>query len=210
MVPPLYGPGPPPEDKAMAVLVGKQAPDFSEKAVIRGEVIENFTLSQFKDEKYVVLFFYPLDFTFVCPTELHEFQAKSAEFEKLGAQVVGCSTDSWFSHIAWLETDKNVGGINGVDYPIISDFNKTIAKDYDVLLDGGMALRGTFIIDKAGVVQSQLVNNLPLGRNIDDAMRTLKALQFHEEHGEVCPANWNEGDKTMKPNANGLKEYFGS
>ncbi|MEN9352740.1 MAG: hypothetical protein RL318_65 [Fibrobacterota bacterium] len=192
----------------MAVLVGKSAPDFSVKAVKAGEVIENFSLSQFKG-KYVVLFFYPLDFTFVCPTELHEFQAKLAEFEALGAQVIGASTDSWFSHAAWLETPKKVGGIQGVTYPIISDFNKTVAADYDVLLPGGMALRGTFIIDQAGVVQSQIVNNLPLGRNIDETLRTLKALQFTEKFGEVCPANWNEGAKSMKPSSEGLKTFFG-
>jgi peroxiredoxin 2/4 len=193
----------------MAVLVGKSAPDFSVKAVKAGEVLENFTLSQFKGKKYVVLFFYPLDFTFVCPTELHEFQAKLAEFEKLDAQVIGASTDSWFSHAAWLSTPKKVGGIEGVTYPIISDFNKTVAADYDVLLPGGMALRGTFIIDQAGVVQSQIINNLPLGRNIDETLRTLKALQFTEKHGEVCPANWNEGAKSMKPSSEGLKTFFG-
>jgi len=194
----------------MSVLVGKTAPDFSAKAVQAGAVIEDFKLSQFKGNKYVVLFFYPLDFTFVCPTELHEFQAKMGEFEKLNAQVVACSTDSWFSHMAWLNTEKRMGGIEGVTYPIVSDFNKTIAADYDVLLGGGMALRGTFIIDKEGVVQSQIVNNLPIGRNIDEAVRTLTALQFHEEHGEVCPANWNAGEKSMKPNQAGLKEYFQS
>lgn len=193
----------------MAVLVGKSAPEFNVKAVKAGEVIDGFTLSQFKGKKYVVLFFYPLDFTFVCPTELHEFQAKLAEFEKLDAQVIGASTDSWFSHVAWLETPKKVGGIQGVQYPILSDFNKTVAADYDVLLPGGMALRGTFIIDKDGIVQSQVVNNLPLGRNIDETLRTLKALQFTEKHGEVCPAGWTEEAKSMKPTADGLKTYFG-
>lgn len=194
----------------MSVLVGKPAPEFKVKAVKSGEVLEDFTLSQFKGKKYVVLFFYPLDFTYVCPTELHEFQAHLAEFEKAGAEVIGCSTDSWFSHIAWLQTPKKVGGIEGVTYPILSDFGKTVAADYDVLLPGGMALRGTFIIDKSGIVQSQVVNNLPLGRNIDETLRTLKALQFTEEHGEVCPANWNEGKKSMKATSAGLKEFFGS
>lgn len=192
----------------MSVLVGKAAPDFKVKAVKAGEVLENFTLSQFKGKKYVVLFFYPLDFTFVCPTELHEFQAKLAEFEKADAQVIGASTDSWFSHVAWLETPKKLGGIQGVTYPIISDFNKTVAADYDVLLPGGMALRGTFIIDKDGVVQSQVVNNLPLGRNIDETLRTLKALQFTEKHGEVCPAGWTEGAQSMKADSAGLKDFF--
>lgn len=193
----------------MAVLVGKPAPEFSVTAVQGGEVIENFTLSQFKG-KYVILFFYPLDFTFVCPTELHEFQAHLAEFESLGAQVIAASTDSWFSHTAWLQTPKKKGGIEGVTYPILSDFNKTVAQDYDVLLPGGMALRGTFVIDREGVVQSQIVNNLPLGRSVAETLRTLKALQFCEEHGEVCPANWNEGERSMRPTAEGLEAYFGA
>ena len=192
----------------MAVLVGKPAPDFSEKAVKGTEVIENFTLSQFKG-KYVVLFFYPLDFTFVCPTELHAFNEKVAEFEAKGAEVVAVSTDSWFSHIAWLDTPKAKGGIEGVQYPLVSDFNKKISADYDVLLDGGMALRGLFLIDKEGIVQHQVVNNLPLGRNVDEALRMVDALQFFEANGEVCPANWNEGDKAMKPTQDGLEEYFG-
>ena len=174
-----------------------------------GEVIENFTMSQFKGKNYVVLFFYPYDFTFVCPTELHEFQAKAEEFNKLGAEIVGASSDSTHSHIAWLNTPKKQGGIEGVKYPIIADFNKTVAASYDVLLPEGAALRGTFIIDKKGVVQSQIVNNLPLGRNVDETLRTLKALQFTEKHGEVCPANWNEGDKAMKATRDGVKGYFG-
>ena len=194
----------------MSVLVGKPAPDFEVTAVKGPEIIEKFSLSQFKGKKYVVLFFYPLDFTFVCPTELHEFQNKLEIFKQLGAEVIGASTDSHFSHAAWLNTPKKVGGIEGVQYPIIADFQKKVAEDYDVLLEGGMALRGTFIIDKEGTVQSQVVNNLPLGRNIDDTIRTLKALQFTEKHGEVCPANWNEGDKSMKPTSDGLKSFFGS
>jgi len=193
----------------MGVLVGKPAPDFSVTAVQGEEIIENFTLSQFQGQKYVVLFFYPLDFTFVCPTELHQFQEKLAEFEQLNTQVIGGSTDSWFSHLAWLQTPKKTGGIQGVTYPIISDFNKTVAQDYDILLPGGMALRGTFIIDKEGMVQSQVVNNLPLGRNIDETLRTLRALQFCEEHGEVCPANWDAGQEGMKPTAEGLETFFG-
>lgn len=190
------------------VLVGKEAPDFKEKAVKQGEVIEDFTLSQYKGKKYVVLFFYPLDFTFVCPTELHAFNEKLADFEKKGAEVIAVSTDSWFSHVAWLETPRKKGGIEGVKYTIVSDFNKTISKDYDVLLDGGMALRGLFLIDKDGIVQHQVVNNLPLGRNVDEALRMVDALQYTEKHGEVCPANWNEGDEAMKPTSNGLVEYF--
>jgi peroxiredoxin (alkyl hydroperoxide reductase subunit C) len=191
----------------MGVLVGKPAPDFSVTAVQGDRVIENFTLSQFRG-RYVVLFFYPLDFTFVCPTELHEFQARLPEFEQLNAQVIGASTDSWFSHSAWLQTPRSRGGIQGVTYPILADFNKTVARDYDVLLPGGMALRGTFIIDREGVVQSQVVNNLPLGRSVPETLRTLKALQFTEEHGEVCPANWDEGAPGMRPDSEGLVEYF--
>jgi peroxiredoxin (alkyl hydroperoxide reductase subunit C) len=193
----------------MAVLVGKPAPDFNVTAVQGGEIIENFTLSQFQGKKYVVLFFYPLDFTFVCPTELHELQSRLSQFEALNVQVIGASTDSWFSHLAWLQQPRREGGINGVTYPIIADFNKTVATDYDVLLPGGMALRGAFIIDKEGLVQSQTVNALPLGRNVDEILRTIRALQFCEEHGEVCPANWNEADQGMKPTAEGLREYFG-
>ena len=192
----------------MGVLVGKPAPDFNVTAVQNGEIIENFTLSQFKGERYVVLFFYPLDFTFVCPTELHEFQARLRQFDELNCQVIGGSTDSWFSHLAWLNTPRKVGGIEGVTYPLIADFNKTVAQDYGILLPGGMALRGTFIIDKEGIVQSQVVNNLPLGRNIDETLRTLRALQFCEQHGEVCPANWNEGDRGMRPTAEGLETFF--
>ncbi|MCM8528051.1 MAG: peroxiredoxin [Lentisphaeraceae bacterium] len=192
----------------MAVLVGKPAPDFSEKAVKGTEVIENYTLSQFKG-KYVVLFFYPLDFTFVCPTELHAFNEKLSAFEAKGVEVVAVSTDSWFSHLAWLDTPKAKGGIEGVNYALVSDFNKKISADYDVLLDGGMALRGLFLIDKEGIVQHQVVNNLPLGRNVDEALRMVDALKFFEANGEVCPANWNEGDKAMKPTSEGLEEYFG-
>ena len=190
------------------VLVNKPAPDFSETAVIKGEIKENFKLSDYRG-KYVVLFFYPLDFTFVCPTELHAFQDKIDQFKSKNAQVIGVSTDSWFSHAAWLGTPRNKGGIEGVEYPIVADFNKTISKDYDVLLEGGMALRGLFLIDKEGIVQHQVINNLDLGRNVDETVRMLDALQFTEKHGEVCPANWKEGDKAMTADQDGLKSYFG-
>jgi peroxiredoxin (alkyl hydroperoxide reductase subunit C) len=193
----------------MAVLVGKEAPDFKVSAVKGNEIIDNFTLSQFKGQKYVVLFFYPLDFTFVCPTELHEFQAKAEEFNKLGAEVIGCSVDSPHTHMAWLNTPKKQGGIEGVKYPLLADLNKTVAQAYDVLLPGGMAMRASFIIDKKGVVQIQLVNNLDIGRNVDEVLRSLQALQFTEKHGEVCPANWKEGDKAMKANREGVRKYFG-
>ena len=193
----------------MAVLVGKEAPEFKVSAVKGSEIVDNFTLSQFKGKKYVVLFFYPLDFTFVCPTELHEFQAKLEEFNKLDAEVIGCSVDSPHSHVAWLNTPKKQGGIEGVKYPILADLNKTVAQAYDVLLPGGMAMRASFIIDKKGVVQIQLVNNLDIGRNVDEVLRSLQALQFTEKHGEVCPANWKEGDKAMKANREGVRKYFG-
>ncbi len=190
------------------VLVNKQAPDFTAKAVKNGQVIDEYKLSDSKG-KYVVLFFYPLDFTFVCPTELHAFQAKLAEFEKRNVEVIGVSTDSWFSHLAWLQTPKNKGGIEGITYPLVSDFNKTISKDYGILFeDLGVAYRGLFLIDKDGIVQHQVVNNLALGRSVDEALRMVEALQFTEKHGEVCPANWKEGDKAMKPDDAGLKEYF--
>jgi len=193
----------------MSVLVGKKAPDFSANAVVGGQVKKNFKLSDFKG-KYVVLFFYPLDFTFVCPTEMHAFQEKLADFKKLHTEVIAVSIDSHFSHVAWLNTPKTEGGIKGVTYPIVSDINKTIARDYDVLIpDAGIALRGAFLIDKDGVVQQQTINNLPLGRNVDEMLRLVEALQFTEEHGEVCPANWRKGDKAMKPDQAGLQAYFG-
>ncbi|MFC1584295.1 peroxiredoxin [Fibrobacterota bacterium] len=194
----------------MGVLVGKEAPDFSATAVEAGQIKEGFTLSQFKGDKYVVLFFYPLDFTFVCPTELHAFQAKSGEFAKRNTQVIGVSTDSHHSHYAWLQTPKSKGGIEGVVYPLVADFTKTISRDYDVLLEeSGKAQRGLFLIDKEGIVQHQVVNNLDLGRNVDEVIRMVDALQFTEEHGEVCPANWNKGDRSMRASREGVEEFFG-
>jgi peroxiredoxin 2/4 len=193
----------------MSVLVGKKAPDFTAPAVINGNTfVDACSLSSFKG-KYVVLFFYPLDFTFVCPTELHAFQDKVEEFKKRNVEIVGCSVDSKFSHLAWLNTPRSQGGIQGITYPLVSDINKTIARDYDVLIEGaGIALRGLFLIDRDGIVKHQVVNDLGLGRNIDEVIRLVDALQFTEEFGEVCPANWNKGDKSMKPNEAGLKEYF--
>ncbi|MHC5179315.1 MAG: redoxin domain-containing protein, partial [Planctomycetota bacterium] len=153
--------------------------------------------------------FYPLDFTFVCPTELHAFQEKYDEFSKRDVEVVGVSVDSHYSHFAWVNTPKQSGGIEGVRYPLVADLTKSISKDYDVLLeDGSVALRGFFLIDKGGVVQHQVVNNLPLGRNVDEAIRMVDALQFFEQNGEVCPANWNKGDKSMVPTDDGLKDFF--
>ncbi len=191
----------------MSVLVGKKAPEFKATAAIAGDFKE-ITLSSLRG-KHVVLFFYPLDFTFVCPTELHAFQEKLGQFHKLNTEVIGFSVDSHFSHNAWLKTPLSQGGIEGVKYPILADINKTIARDYDVLLpDAGIALRGTFLIDKEGIVRHQSVNDLPLGRNVDEMLRLVEALQFHEQHGEVCPANWKKGEKSMKATAEGLKTFF--
>ncbi|EAU54964.1 peroxiredoxin [Mariprofundus ferrooxydans] len=210
----------------MSVLVGKQAPDFTAAAVMAdGSINEEFSLSDY-DGKYVVLFFYPLDFTFVCPSELIAFDHRIKEFESRGVQVIGCSVDSQFTHAAWRNTPVNAGGIGPVSYPLVADLTKTIAADYDVLVDndgiqdedgdmvhllgGSVALRGSFLIDKDGTVQHQVVNNLPLGRNVDEMLRMIDALQFTEEHGEVCPAGWNKGEKGMVPDADGVASYLAS
>ncbi|MCB1172450.1 MAG: peroxiredoxin [Leptospiraceae bacterium] len=193
----------------MTLQVSRPAPGFTATAVMPdNSVKEDFKLEDFRG-KYVVLFFYPLDFTFVCPTEILEFNKKIADFEKRGVQVIGCSTDSHFSHIAWKEQDIKTGGIGMVKYPLIADFTKEVSSSYGVLLDGGMALRGSFLIDKEGILQHAVINNLPLGRNIDEMIRMVDALHFTEEHGEVCPANWTEGQDSMKDTDAGLKEYFG-
>lgn len=192
----------------MAIQVGNAAPDFRVKAVQQDKVIENFTLSQFKGDRYVVLFFYPLDFTFVCPTELHEFQARLPQFEELNTQVIGASTDSHFSHLAWLRQPKNEGGIQGVTYPILSDFNKTVSRDYELLHPDGVALRGTFIINRDGILEHSSINNLGIGRNVDEVLRLVRAVQFAEEHGEVCPANWQAGQAGMKPTSEGVSRYL--
>lgn len=192
----------------MGVLVGKPAPDFKAKAIISNRIVEDFCLSHYRG-KNIVLFFYPLDFTFVCPTELHAFQIKLEEFEKRNTQLIGCSVDSCYSHLAWLNTPKNKGGIQGIDYPLISDINKTIARDYDVLIAGeGIAYRGLFLIDKGGIVRHQVVNDLPLGRSVDETLRMIDALLYFEKNGEVCPANWQEGHKSMKPTQESLEQYF--
>ena len=206
----------------MSVLVGKKAPVFKAKAVINGSEIVDFSLDQFINKKYVIFFFYPADFTFVCPTEIIAFQDKIEEFEKRNVAVVGCSVDSEFSHWKWLQTELKDGGIKGVKFPLVSDFSKTISENYDVLAgeydynDEGeatfigepLAYRGLFLIDKQGIVRHQLVNDLPLGRNIDEAIRMVDALQFFEENGEVCPANWHAGKKAMKPTQHGVSEYL--
>jgi len=206
----------------MGVLVGKKAPGFSAQAVINGgEIVNNFTLEQFKG-KYVVLFFYPKDFTFVCPTELFAFQEKLEEFKSRNVEVVTVSTDTEQSHWGWLQMPKSAGGIQGVKYPLVADTNKTISMNYDVLAgdfdwneEGEMiatgeliAYRGLFLIDKEGIVKHQLVNDLPLGRNVDEAIRMVDALQFNEKHGEACPANWNKEKQGLKTTHEGIAEYL--
>lgn len=189
-------------------LIGKKAPEFRAKAVVQGKIVDHFSLADFAG-KYVIFFFYPLDFTFVCPTELHAFQEKEREFAKRGAQIVGCSVDSAFCHLAWISTPKFKGGIAGVSYPLVSDLTKEIAKQFDVLKEEeGIAYRGLFLIDREGTIRHQLINDFPLGRSVEEALRLLDALIFHEEHGEVCPANWKVGEKTMKPSEEGLAAYF--
>jgi peroxiredoxin (alkyl hydroperoxide reductase subunit C) len=209
----------------MAVLVGQKAPYFSAAAVLNGsEIVEHFSLEQYFDKKYVILFFYPKDFTFVCPTELHAFQEKLSEFEKRDCQIVGCSTDTAESHAAYLRMPKNQGGIQGITYPLVADTAKTISTNFDVLTgmydydDEGnlisdnelIAYRGLFLIDQNGVVQHQLVNNLPLGRNVDEAIRMMDAVIHVETEGEVCPANWNKGKDAMQATDEGVSGYLAS
>ena len=191
----------------MAVLVTKEAPDFTAQAVMPDNSFAEVTLSKFRG-KYVVLFFYPLDFTFVCPSEILAFNKAAKTFAKKNTQLLGVSVDSHFSHWAWRQTPVEKGGIGEIGVPLDADLNKKSARDYDVLLNDSIALRGLFLIDKKGVVRHQVVNDLPLGRNVDEAIRTLDALQFTEEHGEVCPANWKEGDEAMKPTAAGVASYL--
>ena len=192
----------------MCHLIGKQAPAFTATAVLPSNEIQELSLESFKG-KYVVLFFYPLDFTFVCPTEIIEFNRKLAEFKELGAEVVGVSVDSQFTHLAWKNTAVDNGGIGDIQYPLVADLKKTISSDYGVLFeDAGVAFRGTFLIDKEGTVKSAVINDLGLGRNIDEAVRMVKALRHLETHGEVCPANWTEGEDAMKPTAEGVAEYL--
>jgi peroxiredoxin (alkyl hydroperoxide reductase subunit C) len=179
-------------------LVQKQAPDFTAKAVLPNGEIKPIKLSDFKGEKYVVLFFYPFDFTFVCPTEILAFSNHIAEFEKRKVQVLGCSIDSHHVHRAWRNTKIEDGGIGNIAYPLVADVSKNIARDYGVLLDGGMAARGTFLIDRQGIVRHETVNDLPIGRSVEETLRVVDALQHSEEHGEVCPAGWNKGKASMK------------
>jgi peroxiredoxin (alkyl hydroperoxide reductase subunit C) len=193
----------------MSVLVGKQAPDFTVPAVLGdGQIVDSFTLSQATNGKYAVLFFYPLDFTFVCPSELIAVDHRIDEFKSRNVEVIGVSIDSHFTHNAWRNTPVNKGGIGPVKYTLAADLTHSICKDYDVESAGGVAFRGTFLIDRSGMVRHQVVNDLPLGRNFDELLRVVDALQFHEEHGEVCPAGWNKGDKGMTANPAGVAEYL--
>ena len=191
----------------MPAQVQKEAPDFTATAVVNEE-FKQLKLSDYRGKNYVILFFYPLDFTFVCPTEIVAFSERIEEFRTRGAEVVGCSVDSQFSHLAWIQTPRAQGGLGGLKYPLVADITKKISADYGVLLDGGIALRGTFLIDKQGVVRAATVHDLPLGRSVDEAIRVLDALQFFETNGEVCPADWKPGSATIKPGVNESKEYF--
>ena len=191
----------------MSTLVTKQAPDFTAQAVLPDNSFAKLTLSSYRG-KHVVLFFYPLDFSFVCPSEIIAFDKAIEKFEQKNTQVIGVSVDSHFTHLAWKKTPRNQGGIGPVKYPLVADLSKQIAKEYGVLFGDEVALRGLFLIDKEGIVRHALVNDLPLGRNVDEALRLVDALQFIEEHGEVCPANWHEGDDAMKPTIDGVAEYL--
>jgi len=191
----------------MSVLVSKPAPDFKEQAVMPDNTFAEISLSDYKG-KFVVLFFYPLDFTFVCPSEIIAFDHRLKDFQSRNTQVIGVSIDSHFSHWAWKNTAVDKGGIGNVQFPIVADLKKSISRDYDVLFNDSIAFRGSFLIDKAGIVQHQVVNNLPLGRNIDEMIRMVDALQFTEEHGEVCPAGWNKGDAGMKASSDGVADYL--
>ncbi|KAG0570779.1 hypothetical protein M758_6G180500 [Ceratodon purpureus] len=190
-------------------LIGNVAPDFEAEAVFDQEFIK-IKLSEYIGKKYVVLFFYPLDFTFVCPTEITAFSDRYSEFEKLDTEVIGVSTDSVFSHLAWIQTDRKTGGLGDLNYPIVSDITKKIAKAFNVLIpEQGIALRGLFIIDKQGVIQHATINNLGIGRSVDETLRTLQAVQYVQDNpDEVCPAGWKPGEKTMKPDSKLSKEYF--
>lgn len=193
----------------MAVLVGKPAPDFTAAAVLgNGEIVDTYTLSDAIKGKKAVIFFYPLDFTFVCPSELIAFDHRYAEFQKRGVEVIGVSIDSQFSHNAWRNTPVNDGGIGAVKYALVADVKHEICQAYDVESEGGVAFRGSFLIDEEGVVRHQVVNDLPLGRNVDEMLRMVDALAFHQEHGEVCPAGWQEGDKGMNASPAGVAAYL--
>lgn len=192
----------------MSQLVTNPAPNFTATAVMPDNSFkEDFTLSDYKG-KYVVLFFYPLDFTFVCPSEILAFNRALDKFKAANCELIGCSIDSHYSHLAWKNTPVDQGGIGDIQFPLVADLDKSISKKYEVLLEAGIALRGLFLIDKEGIIRHATINDLPLGRNVDEALRVLDALQFTEEHGDVCPANWNKGDEAMKPTAEGVASYL--
>ena len=191
----------------MSALVTREAPDFTAQAVMPDNSFAELTLSSYRG-KYVVLFFYPLDFTFVCPSEIIAFDKALSKFRERDAEVIGVSVDSHFTHLAWKNTPRDQGGIGHINYPLVADLSKNISKQYGVLLGEEVALRGLFLIDKEGTIRHALVNDLPLGRNVDEALRVLDALRFTEQHGEVCPANWREGEEAMKPTAEGVAEYL--
>jgi len=191
----------------MSTLVTKPAPDFTAQAVMPDNTFESLTLSAYRG-RYVVLFFYPLDFTFVCPSEIIAFNKALAKFNAKHAEVIGVSVDSHFTHLAWKNTAVTDGGIGQIRYPLVSDLNKSITRDYGILFDESIALRGLFLIDTEGIVRHALVNDLPLGRSVDEVLRLLDALQFTEQHGEVCPANWKAGDEAMTPTSEGVAGYL--
>ncbi len=209
----------------MAVLVGKKAPKFNTSAVVNGnDIVESFSLDQYLGKKYVIFFFYPADFTFVCPTELIAFQDKIEEFDKRDVALVGCSVDSEFSHWKWLQTEQKEGGIKGVTYPLVADQSKTISENFDVLAgnyeydeEGEVSFngipqsyRGLFLIDKEGLVRHQVVNDMPLGRSVNETLRMVDALQFFEKNGEVCPADWHSGEKGLQATQEGISSFLGS
>jgi len=191
----------------MSFLITKEAPDFTAQAVMPDNSFAELKLSSYRG-KHVILFFYPLDFTFVCPSEIIAFDKAVDSFKKKNAEVIGVSVDSHFTHLAWKNTPPAEGGIGKVSYPLVADLNKNISRDYGILHDDSVALRGLFLIDKKGIIRHAVINDLSLGRSVDEAMRMLDALQFTEKHGEVCPANWREGDEAMKPTAEGVAEYL--
>ncbi|HIP61687.1 MAG TPA: redoxin domain-containing protein [Sulfurovum sp.] len=191
------------------MLVTKKAPDFTATAVLAdGQIVEGFNLMENLGDKGAVLFFYPLDFTFVCPSEIIAFSHRTKEFTDRGINIIGVSVDSQFSHFAWRETAINEGGIGRVNFPLVADLSKQIARDYDVLLDESVALRGSFLIDADGTVRHAVINDLPLGRNIDEMVRMVDTMLYTNEHGEVCPAGWVKGDEGMKPSTDGVAEYL--
>ena len=195
----------------MSVLVGKKAPDFTAPAVlVNNQIVEYFNLSNYIKDKYAVLFFWPLDFTFVCPSEIIAFSNRIEEFKARNTEVIGVSVDSQFTHFAWRNTPVEKGGVGAIKFPMIADLTKSISRDYDVLTGDAVALRGTFLIGRDGVVRHQVVNDLPLGRNVDETVRMVDALQFYEENGEVCPAGWRRGEAGMKATADGVATYLSS